>query len=143
MMSEAVGKVLYALLARTAHAGSFATRRDAHLHSRQQARGHAEDVRVKVVRVQQINFFSSQVSNETSQLSERVHIVETPQFVTRHLAQTQLIDFTSQDAIGFQTGKPDLKGAASVKQPRQLHGLPLGAALVETINQLEDASFHD
>ena len=95
---------LRSLLRLAAHSVGFSTRSNTHVDAGQKARGHAKDVRVEVMRVEQIDSRRAQVFGEAPKLRDGVQIVKTSQRIGRDGAETEAFDACSQHSVWFQAG---------------------------------------
>ena len=114
----------------------LAPRGDARGQARERGGSRPEDVRVKVVRVDDIYLVLAQVSSEASKLGERVAVVKAVQGVGRNLFEAQARHLFAQHALAVQTRDVHVVTSALAEQAHDLHGLALRAALVEAVYQM-------
>ena len=118
------------------HAAGLALGGDARGRARNRGCGHAEDVRVEVVRVQNVNLVLAQVGREASELSQGVEVVKARQRKCRRLAESGASNVFEQNAARVERGHADAGQPRLAEQARQLHGLTLRAALLEAVREL-------
>ena len=131
-MREAVSLSLDELLRGRAPAGSLAPRRDAHADAGQPRRRHAEDVRVKVVGLNDANAALLQMQREAAHLNQRLPVIKTVEAVFGNFGQAHALGFTEQRARFIEAGKVHVVLTAGFEQSRDLQGLALRAALMKT-----------
>jgi hypothetical protein len=132
-MGQTKGDSLCALLHRSAKTVGLAFRGDSGAHTREKRSGHAKDVGVEAVRMNDVDFFLSNEMNETTKLPDKVEIVEAVERVFVDLSDSQLIRLRAQRATILQTGEINATLSAVMQLTQKLHRLALAPTLLETI----------
>ena len=114
----------------------FPARRDSHRHARETCRSHAENVRVEVVRVYDVDLVLLQELRETTKLTSSVKIVKAVETKLGNVAQAESIDFIEQHTVAVEGRDKHVAACALQQQSRKLHCLSFGTALVKTADEL-------
>ena len=117
----------------------LAPRGDAYGDARERRARHAEDVGVEVVSLHDLDAAFAHVAREATELRGHAPVVETRQREARDV-EAERLGLDAQRPAGVEAGEVNVVAPALGKQTRDLHGLPLAAALVKAADELEDVS---
>jgi len=140
-MRQSVSRSLQLNLGGRTHSARFSARGDANFYPGEKPGGHAKDVGVEIVSVQQIDFRFAQVSYKLPKLQSSVWTIETLQRVAGYFTEIQLLNLSAQHSIGLQRRQKDFVLSAFVKPANLVQRLALGAALVEAVDEMENSWF--
>jgi hypothetical protein len=133
-VGQTEGGALGALLHWGPKAVSLAFRSNTSAHPGEKGSRHAEDVRIKTVRVNDVDFVLFNKLNQPTNLFDEVEIVEAVERVFVDLSKAQLISLGAQRTAILQTGEMNAALSAGVQLSQELHGLALAATLLEAID---------
>ena len=120
----------------------FAFGGDARRNLRDATSEHSENVRVKIVRLDQINFIFAQKLAAARELASHIRVVKRAEPEFGNFRKTEPFDLAAQNARAVQTGDENPVRFILVQKPDELDSLALGAARTKTADELENVFFH-
>jgi hypothetical protein len=116
----------------------LAAGRNAHGHARKRRGRHAEDVRVEIVRVQQIELPRPQEVNEPPQLTRRAGMMKPDQGKFTNGPEAEPLDLFAKHSPAAQRRHLDVVAPGLVQEARELYGLAFRPALIEAVDEMQN-----
>src|SRR5712692_1845804 len=104
-------------------------------------RRHSENICVKVVGVNYVDFILGQEARKPAQLRDEIPIIEAGERILGNFSEAESIRFAAQRSFVLQTREPHAATPALVQLSHQLKRLALAAALLEAVNHVQNVWF--
>src|SRR5712692_869612 len=106
-------------------------------------RRYSENICVKVVGVNYVDFILGQEARKPAQLRDEIPIIEAGERILENFSEAQSIRFAAQRSLVLQTREPHAGTPAFVQLSHKLKRLALAAAILEAVNHVQNVWFHD